>query len=412
MKLIYNAGISLYGAAARLAALRSDKARRFVDGQRTALSELKRLTDERAPEGYDFWFHAASLGEFEQARPLIEAIRKKNSDTKILLTFFSPSGYEVRKNYKEVTTVAYLPSDTADNARQFLDIVRPEKVIFVKYEFWINFLTELRRRNINTYLISAIFRPGQIFFKPWGGMFRKALGTYKHIFVQNQESLKLLESAGIHNVTVAGDTRFDRVSEIRKNGKSFKNIESWKGDEFTIVAGSSWGPDELRYIPWLNDHPKVKAIIAPHEFDQKRLDEIRSMLTHPSILWSDIDSNSEIPESVQTVIVDTFGLLSSLYRYADTVLIGGGFGSGIHNINEAAVWGVPVLFGPRHKKFKEATDLISAGGAFEYHTTEDAARLLTLLKNDEGKRKQAAETAARYIEENIGASDMILQYIL
>ncbi|MDE6395673.1 MAG: 3-deoxy-D-manno-octulosonic acid transferase, partial [Muribaculaceae bacterium] len=358
------------------------------------------------------WFHAASLGEFEQARPLIDTIRKEKNDAKILLTFFSPSGYEVRKEYPQVTTVAYLPSDTADNARWLLDIARPRKVVFVKYEFWINLLTELKRRGIDTYLISAIFRPGQIFFKPWGGLFRKALHCYNEIFVQNDESRRLLASIGVTNVTVAGDTRFDRVREIRKNGKSFPLIETWKGDEYTIVAGSSWGPDELRYIPWLNDHPKNKAIIAPHEFDQKRLDEIRSMLTHPSMLWSDVCEGSEIPESVQTVIVDTFGILSSLYRYADTVLIGGGFGAGIHNINEAAVWGVPVLFGPNHKKFKEATDLLNAGGAFQYHTTEDAANLLTLLKNDECKRKEAADIAARYIEENIGASDLILKTIL
>ena len=412
MKLFYNAGISLYGVAARLAGLRSDKARRFVIGQRTALDELKRLTDERAPEGYDYWFHAASLGEFEQARPMIEAIKSQNNNVKILLTFFSPSGYEVRKNYPLVTSVAYLPADTVDNARRLVDIVRPGKVVFVKYEFWINILAELKLRNIDTYLISAIFRPGQIFFKPWGGLFRKALRCYRHIFVQNEESRKLLESVGVNNVTVAGDTRFDRVSQIREKGKSFPKIETWKGDGFTVVAGSSWGPDELRYIPWLNDHPKIKAIIAPHEFDQKRLDEIRSMLTQPSMLWSDIEAGTEIPESVQTIIVDTFGLLSSLYRYADIVLIGGGFGTGIHNINEAAVWGVPVLFGPRHNKFKEAADLIKAGGAFEYRTTEEAAHLLTQLKNDEAQRKQAAETAARYIRENIGATDMILKSIL
>ena len=411
MKFLYDAGIGLYGVAARLAALRSEKANRFVNGQRLALSELKRLTDERAPDGYDYWFHAASLGEFEQGRPMIETIKKDNPEAKILLTFFSPSGYEVRKNYQLATTVAYLPADKPGNVSRFLDITRPKQVFFIKYEFWINYLTELKRRQTDTYLVSAIFRPGQIFFKPWGGLFRQGLRCYKHIFVQDIKSMKLLESIGINNVTVAGDTRFDRVSQIRSSGKTFPNIESWLGDNFTIVAGSSWGPDEIRYIPWVNDHPSIKVIIAPHEFNSSRLDAIRSMLTQPSALWSEIKDKEEIPHNVQTVIVDTFGLLSSLYRYADIVLIGGGFGTGIHNINEAAVWGVPVLFGPNHKKFKEAAELISAGGAFEYHSAEDGAQIMTTLKNNDDKRKKAAESAARYIQDNIGATEKILQKI-
>lgn len=411
MKVLYTTGIRLYGMVARVAAIRSDKATKFVKGRKKALAELSRLTAERAPDGYDYWFHAASLGEFEQARPLIEDIRQNEPESKILLTFFSPSGYEIRKNYPLATTVTYLPPDTPGNVRKFLDIARPHKAIFVKYEFWINMLTELKRREIPTYIISAIFRRGQIFFKPWGGLFRKGLHCYTRLFVQDENSKALLNDIGIDKVTVAGDTRFDRVADITKTGKEFPNIEAWCKDSFTLIAGSSWGPDELRYFPWLNGQTDVKAIIAPHEFDDERLSQMRKSLHGRSMLWSELKENEPIPGDITTLIIDSFGLLSSIYRYADAVIVGGGFGTGIHNINEAAAWGVPVIFGPKHSKFKEAGDLIQAGGAFEYSTADEVASLLTRLKEDEALRKSASDASARYIAENIGATQQILTYL-
>lgn len=413
MKLLYNAGIALYGIGAKIAALRSDKARRFVEGRKNALDELARLTTCNAPHGYDYWFHVASLGEFEQARPLIEKIRaEQGPDVTILLTFFSPSGYEVRKNYPAATTVTYLPADTTANARRLLDIARPRVAIFVKYEFWVNLLLELSRRNVPTYLISAIFRPGQIFFRPWGGLFRKTLRCYRHLYVQDEASRRLLSGINIDNVTVTGDTRFDRVNDIRLAGREFPSLQKWTEGHFTIVAGSSWGPDEERYIPWLNENEDARIIIAPHEFDKVRLKALQNSINGKSVFWSELPDDKAIDDNVKVVVIDTFGILSSLYRYADTVIVGGGFGAGIHNINEAAVWGTPVLIGPRHAKFKEATDLITLGGAFEYNTAHDIKLLLDRFKNDKEARNRAAKASADYIADNLGATDAILGDII
>ncbi len=413
MNLLYNTGISLYGIAARLAGLRSDKARRFADGRRHALAELERLTAERAPGGYDYWFHAASLGEFEQARPVIEAIRREQPDAKILLSFFSPSGYDVRKDWPLATTVVYLPSDTQRHARRFLKIARPRCAVFVKYEFWLNFLDALRTLAVPTYLISAIFRPGQIFFRAWGGSFRRRLHTYRTIYVQDEASRQLLEGAGIRSVKVTGDTRFDRVYDIMQAGATFPAIDSWRPDDFTLVVGSSWPKDEDRYVDWINTHPEVRVIIAPHEFDNARITSLRERLKEPSVRWTDIDpdSTTAIPADTQTLIVDTFGKLSSLYRYADSVIVGGGFGSGIHNINEAAVYGVPVIFGPNNGKFREAADLIRLGGGFEYTSAEDVAALLDRFLTDPDARRRAADAAGAYIRDNLGATDTIINDI-
>lgn len=414
MNFLYDAGIRLYDVGARVAALRSPKARKFVEGRSASVDALEKLTLQHSPDGYDYWFHAASLGEFEQARPLIEGIRRENPEAKILLTFFSPSGYEVRKNYPEATTVVYLPSDTKKNVRRFLDVARPGCAVFVKYEFWLNFLGELERRVIPTFLVSAIFRPAQIFFRPWGNLFRKGLAAYKTVFVQNEESERLLKGIGVKDVRITGDTRFDRVYDIMKAEKNYPAVEKWKHDRFTLVVGSSWPQDEERYLNWINENPDIRVIIAPHEFDGDRIAALRRRLNRPSTTWTEIDVNDPdaIGEDVQTLIVDAFGHLSSLYRYADIVIVGGGFGAGIHNVNEAAVYGVPVIFGPNHRKFKEAVDLIAAGGAFCYETSKDIEKVLSEFRTLADKRREAGIAAGNYIKNNLGATELILNELI
>lgn len=399
--------------AARVAAMRGGKARLFVDGRKDALAALAAVTASRAPQGYDLWVHAASLGEFEQARPIIEAVKSTRPDTKILLTFFSPSGYTVRKDYPLATAVVYLPEDTAANAAEFLEIARPRKAVFVKYEFWINFLTALSARHIPVYLVSAIFRPGQIFFKPWGGIFRKALHCYSHIFVQTPESARLLQGIGVTGVTVAGDTRIDRVYDIMQGGKRFEGVGKWlEATPFTVVAGSSWPADEEVYLPWLNAHPEVKAIIAPHEFDARRLEALQQKIKARSVLWSRCNDGTDIPADAQVLVVDTFGKLSSIYRYASVAIVGGGLGAGIHNINEAAVYGIPVIFGPNNRKFREARDLKTLGGGSEYTSAASAAQLLENFRTDTAARERAGACSAQYIADNRGATALILKELL
>jgi 3-deoxy-D-manno-octulosonic-acid transferase len=413
MNLLYNLAISAYSGGARIAAIRSHKIKTMLNGQKMSFEHVALCRAQKAPSGFDLWFHAASLGEFEQARPLIERYRAEQPQKTILLTFFSPSGYEVRKNYKNVDCVAYLPFDKPALVSRFLDAAAPKLAIFVKYEFWGNYLQQLRARNIPTYIISSIFRENQIFFKSWGGMFRNMLRCYDHLFVQDEHSKQLLASININNVTVAGDTRFDRVTDIMSNTFEIPAIEKWTANSpFTLVVGSSWQPDELRYSPWLNSHPEVKAIIAPHEFDAQRLQALQQTLTGKSVLWSQVKDSNSIPTDTQILIIDCFGLLSSLYRYGDAAIIGGGFGAGIHNINEAAVYGIPVIFGPKHQKFKEAADLIACKGGFCYHADDDLARILNnWLTNRDGDLKKSGTAAAKYIKDNLGATQTIYQYL-
>lgn len=404
MDQLYTATIRLYVLAARAAAVRSEKVRRMIHGQKQTVSLLK----EKAPEGgYDLWVHAASLGEFEQARPLIERLKRERPYMSILLTFYSPSGYEVRKNYAMADTVAYLPFDTPGRVRAFLNAARPKMAIFVKYEFWGNFLGQLHKRGVPTYIIDAIFRPGQIFFRPWGGPMRGILHKYTHLFVQDEASRELLSKIGLENVTVAGDTRFDRVTDIMRSTVEFPLIEKWKGNRQVLIAGSSWGPDEACYVPYINSHPELLTIIAPHEFDEHRLARLQASLTAPSILFSQAEKDGFIPEGTRTVIIDSFGKLSSLYRYGDMALIGGGFGVGIHNINEAAVYGMPVIFGPKHYKFKEAADLIACGGGYEYTDAQSLASILDRFTHDPQALRQAGEAAGSYIKKSLGSTDLI-----
>ena len=412
MTPLYNAGIQLYRAAAHIAATRSRKVATMIGGQRATLKSLRAERMRVAPEGYDLWLHAASLGEFEQGRPLMERFRREHPEARILLSFFSPSGYEIRKNYSVADTVVYLPFDTPAAAHAFIDAAAPKCAVFVKYEFWGNYITRLRKLGIPVYLISAIFRPGQIFFRPWGSDFRRILHSYSHLFVQDSESAILLDGIGVRNVTVAGDTRFDRVTDIMAARKELPEVESFCSDAtFTLVIGSSWQPDEDVYIDWLHAHPEVKAICAPHEFDSARLDTLIHRFGPGAMLYSRFMAERPDPASVRYLIVDCFGLLSSIYRFADAAVIGGGFGAGIHNLNEAAVYGIPVLFGPRHGKFKEATDLIAKGGGFEMTDTAFGRAILDRLLADKDARRRAGKAAADYIHASIGATDKIYNAI-
>lgn len=406
MNPLYNTGIHLYKLGAQIGALRSPKIKKMIEGQRHTFHALA-----EHPDGFNLWIHAASLGEFEQGRPLIERLRAENPDISILLTFFSPSGYEVRKNYDKVDCVAYLPFDTPDSVTKFLDLAKPQMAIFVKYEFWGNYLEQLKARRIPTYIISSIFRKGQRFFRPWGGMFRKMLDCFTHIFVQDENSKLLLDNIGVGEVTVAGDTRFDRVTDILRSGKDYSNIEKWKGNAQLLVAGSSWPADEMRYISYINNHSKLKAIIAPHEFDELRLQHLESLLEGKVIRYSQVSDGRDIPGDVQVVIIDSFGHLSSLYRYATVALIGGGHGAGIHNINEAAVYGVPVVFGPNHYKFKEAADLIECGGGYEYTDSRSLATILNTLYSDTTAFERSARAAGGYIKSHLGATDIIYSHV-
>nr|MBD5377585.1 3-deoxy-D-manno-octulosonic acid transferase [Bacteroides sp.] len=407
--MLYNTGIHLYKAAVRAAALRNPKARLMVSGHRDVERTLRAKIAE-APGARWVWVHAASLGEFEQGRPLIERLRRERPDLKVLLTFFSPSGFEVRRNYPGADAVCYLPFDTPANARILVDIVKPVAAVFVKYEFWRNYLSALRRAGVPTYLISAIFRPSQIFFKPWGTIFRKMLRCYTRLYVQDERSRSLLASIGVTNVTVAGDTRFDRVTDIQRTVIDMPVIDALaQSTRHLLIAGSSWEPDEDIIIPWLKAHPEVKSVFAPHEFNPERLLKLRRKLGEDSCrLLSELEANPLIdPAGLSAIIVDSFGKLASIYRKGTLAYVGGGFGVGIHNLNEAAVYDLPVIFGPNHAKFKEASDLIACGGGFSVSSEADFDRTATRLISDPDALRSASRAAGDYIRRSVGATDII-----
>lgn len=403
MTPFYDFAIHLYSLGVKIASLRHEKARKIIDGQAVTMQRLKK---ELSPEGGYIWIHAASLGEFEQGRPLIEMIRRNHPDAKILLTFFSPSGYEVRHNFPLVDAVVYLPFDTKKNVRQFLDTVKPRMAIFVKYEFWGNYLNELKLRGIPTYIISAIFRKSQPFFKPWGGEFRKMLTYFTHIYVQDEGSRELLAGIGIKNVTVAGDTRFDRVTDIMESCVEIPQAAALTRDaSLTIVAGSTWPPDESNLLPCFNAHPGMKLIIAPHEVNEERIAAIESQLNRPSCRLS--TATPEEAAKCDCIIVDCYGKLSSAYRYGNIAYIGGGFGVGIHNLNEAAVYDIPVIFGPHYHKFKDARDLIKCKGGFSFSNKEEFDAIIEPIVNDKKLREQYGKNAGNYVKENLGATRII-----
>lgn len=410
--MLYTAAIQLYALTVSAVAPFHKKARLMRAGQAQTAAILREKIDRQAKY---IWFHASSLGEFEQGRPMIEQIRKVHPEYKILLTFFSPSGYEVRKNYAGADVVCYLPFDTPGRVEQFLDLTNPAMAIFIKYEFWGNYLHALQQRGIPVYIISAIFRREQLFFQWFGKPYRKMLDCFNHLFVQDERSKALLEEYGIHNVTVAGDTRFDRVIDVYHQAKQIPVVERFvKGTDgqrppFVFVAGSSWPEDEAIFIPYFERHPEMKLIIAPHEIHEGHLKSIEARLHRPTIRLSQATEQNVADKDC--LIVDSFGLLSSLYRYGQIAYIGGGFGAGIHNTLEAAVYGMPVLFGPRFQKFKEAKDLIAVGGAFTFDNAPTfASRMDTLLSTPEALQ-QSSQAAGHFVQSHGGATTTILQEI-
>lgn len=404
--MLYNLGIFLYDLMVHLAAPFSRKPRKIMKGHWIVYELLRQRLDRRVRY---IWFHAASLGEFEQGRPLIEKIRALHPEYGILVTFFSPSGYEVRKNYRGADVVCYLPFDKPRNVKKFLDIVNPRMAFFIKYEFWKNYLDELHFRHIPVYSVSSIFRRGQVFFKWYGGTYRHVLRDFDHLFVQNELSKRYLAKIGINRVTVVGDTRFDRVLQIREEAKSLPLVEAFKQGRTTFVAGSSWLPDEELFIEYFNQHPEVKLIIAPHVIDERHLVEIVRRLKRSYVYYT--RANEQNVREAGCLIVDCFGLLSSIYRYGEIAYVGGGFGAGIHNTLEAAVYGIPVLFGPKYQDYQEAVQLIENGGAFSVKDYNGLKSLLDRLLADAGFLSRSGENAMRYVTSRAGATDKVLGMI-
>ena len=415
--MIYNIVIYfvLWGIA--IASLFNEKVRKMWRGEREAFKILKQKVD---PTAKYIWFHAASLGEFEQGRPLMERIRKDYPQYKILLTFYSPSGYEVRKNYEGADIICYMPVDTRLNAIRFLRLVRPVMAFFIKYEFWSNFLHILKHRNIPTYSVSSIFREDQVFFKWYGRSYAGVLKCFTRFFVQNEESKRLLEGIGIKDVDVVGDTRFDRVLQIKEAAKQLPICEAFRTgvastqsadvphtDFKVFVAGSSWPPDENIFIPFFNEHKDWRLLIAPHVIAEEHLKLILSLIKGKKVVRYTQTTPEEAAEA-DVLIIDCFGLLSSMYNYGDVAYIGGGFGVGIHNTLEAAVWNMPVIFGPNNKKFQEAQGLLKSGGGFEINTYEDFEGLMNSMMNDAAFLKQAGDKAGAFVAHLAGATDKVL----
>ena len=404
--MLYDLAIAIYDLVIHLAAPFSRKPRKMMKGHWVVYELLR----QQLEEGRRYiWVQAASLGEFGQGRPVIGKIRANYPDYGILLTFFSPSGYEVRKNYRGADVVCYLPFDKPRNVKKFLDIVNPCMAFFIKYEFWKNYLDELHLRRIPVYSISSIFRRGQIFFKWYGGSYRNVLRNFDHLFVQNERSKRYLSKIGVMKVTVVGDTRFDRVLQIRQEAKELPLVEAFKGESLTFVAGSSWQPDEDLFIDYFNRHPEMKLIIAPHVIDENHLVEIIRKLKRPYVRYTRADEKNV--RRADCLIIDCFGLLSSIYRYGEIAYIGGGFGVGIHNTLEAAVYGIPVIFGPKYQKFQEAVELIDAGGAFSIKSGDELYTLLDRLLADDVFLREAGVNAGNYVTSRAGATDKILSMI-
>jgi 3-deoxy-D-manno-octulosonic-acid transferase len=408
MILFYNISIRIYIFLIRVASLFNEKARQWVQGRRDIFKRIEAAVQEGDRIA---WFHAASLGEFEQGRPVIEAMREQTPDLKILLTFFSPSGFEIRKDYEGADYVFYLPADTRRNARKFLDLVQPEVVFFIKYEFWHHYLKGLRKRNIPTYLFSSIFRENQTFFKFYGGFYRKMLLAFSHLFVQTEKSAELLKSIGLTNVSVAGDTRFDRVFTIAHQAKVLPLAEKFKQNQPLLIAGSTWPKDEENLLSYINSSKEErKYIIAPHEVDEDHIQRILEGLDKKVVRYT--QANEENVVDAEVLVVDCIGVLSSMYRYGEVAYIGGGFGKGIHNTLEAATFGMPIIFGPNYYKFQEAKDLIQLKGAFSYTQTKDLHQLLDSFWQDASTLKNAGKAARSYVESQRGATYKILKEAL
>ena len=417
---MYNIVIYLYLTGVAIVSLFNQKVRKMWRGEREAFSVLKQKVD---PNAKYVWVHAASLGEFEQGRPIMECIRRDHPEYKILLTFFSPSGYEVRKNYEGADIVCYLPLDTITNARRFLRLIRPCMAFFIKYEFWYNYLHILRHRGVPTYSVSSIFRPGQIFFRWYGRQYGRVLKCFTKFFVQNEVSRELLATIGIHRVEITGDTRFDRVLQIKDAAKQLPLVESFvspvaseaAAQRKCFIVGSSWEPDEDIYIPYFTDKD-WKLIIATHVVSPERVGLLKKRLVEQGkkvVLYSEAD-NPEVKGTLSeadVMIIDCYGLLSSIYRYADVAYVGGGFGVGIHNLPEAAVWSVPVFFGPNNARFQEAQDLKQNGGGLEITNSHDFEQLMNDLIAHPDTIKERGRQAGSYVMNRSGATDKILRSV-
>ncbi|MBK7626831.1 MAG: 3-deoxy-D-manno-octulosonic acid transferase [Bacteroidales bacterium] len=407
MIVLYNLGILIFNILAHIIAPFNSKAKLWAEGRK---NWEKKITDKIKPGERTMWIHCASLGEFEQGRPVIEALREEIPSLKIVLTFFSPSGYEIRKNYAGADCIIYLPSDTPGNSSKFIKLVNPEFVIFVKYEFWNNYISAVYEKDIPLYLVSGIFRPGQSFFKWYGSFFRKMLRKFEKIYVQDERSQGLLKGIGLTNSEVAGDTRFDRVKQLTGTAREIPQLEHFRGKEKMFLAGSSWKPDEEIIAQYINNSPdKMKWVFAPHEIDSAHIDRLEKLF---SVKVARFSQFSEKSADARVLIIDNIGMLSSAYKYASIAAIGGGFGKGIHNILEPACWGIPVLFGPKYKKFKEAVDLINAKGAMTFDSFEKFSDILDNWLSDELFYLKSAKTAGEYVNNNTGATDVIIKEII
>ena len=413
---MYNIAIYLYLIGVAIASLFNEKVKKMWRGERQAIRTLKEKVD---PEAKYVWFHAASLGEFEQGRPLMERLRELHPEYRILLTFFSPSGYEVRKDYKGADIVCYLPLDTIRNSRRFLRAVRPVMAVFIKYEFWYNYFHILQHRGVPVYSVSSIFRKNQIFFRSYGRSYAKVLHCETRFFVQNEESRQLLHGIGIDRAEVVGDTRFDRVLQIRDAAKRLPIVEAFcngsaaTGNQAshrpTFVAGSSWGPDEDIFIPYFNRHREWRLIIAPHVISEEHLQQIAAKLQRKTVRYT--QTTPEEAVQAECLIIDCFGLLSSVYNYGDVAYVGGGFGVGIHNVLEAAVWHMPVFFGPNNKHFQEAQWLLQAKGGIEIADADDFNAHMDQLAASPKLIDELGEAAARVVEQHTGATERVMRSI-
>ena len=405
MRLLYDICIAVYAAFIRLVSPFNRKAKQWCDGRKGMMERLRKAVGD---ERNIVWIHVASLGDFEQGRPLVDYVKANYPDYKILLTFFSPSGYEVRKNYPNADYVFYIPVDRGRDVARFLDVVQPKVAIFVKYEFWLNMLTELGRRNIRTFIVSSIFRRNSIFFnRPFGGIWRKALGVFEQIFVQDEASKELLAEIGVENVVVAGDTRFDRVLTIAEKAERVEVVERFKGDKRLFVAGSTWAPDEEILLPLIKANPDVKFVVAPHEMDEHRIEHI--LHETKAVRYTECDGVDLA--DMQVLILDTMGLLSRAYGSAEWAYVGGGFGAGIHNTLEAAVYGLPVAFGAKYHKFKEARDLIALGVGCSVKNERELQSWFDELKSDDDYLARLSVVAKLYVEQHRGTTERIVKKI-
>ena len=410
MVLFYRIGLFIFDVLIEVVALFNDKANKWVKGRKGIFNKI---AQEINPDERHTWFHFPSLGEFEQGRSLLERYKEEWPNRKILITFFSPSGYEVRKNYPLADYIYYLPSDSPTNAVRFIELINPEEVFFIKYDYWYYYFKELNQRNIPLYMVSAIFRPKQVFFKFYGGFFRNILQCVTHFFVQNEESLSLLSGIGIKNASIVGDTRFDRVMQIVNNAQDLPLIASFLEGKDTLVAGSTWPPDTELLSAFHEKHKRWRIIIAPHDINSQSIKD--TLLKFPdALLYSELKEGSPLAEKdgkkPKVLIIDNVGMLSSLYRYGDVTYIGGGFGKGIHNTLEAAAYGRPVIFGPRYDKFQEAKDLIKVVAAF---SIKDAKELIFVIERlmDEDFRINVDGAAKEYVYFKAGATERIIAYL-